>query len=68
MDALVVSKYDYLRIQNEFPQLIDTLIYEESFGKNVFHDLTVEENLPNEVKQSVKNILSNVTNDNGTLV
>ena len=68
LDALVVSKYDYLRIQNEFPQLIDTLIYEESFGKNVFHDLTVEENLPNEVKQSVKNILSNVTNDNGTLV
>ena len=68
LDALVVSKHDYLRIQNEFPQLLDALIYEDSFGINVFHDLTIEENLPDEVKQSVKNILSNITNDGGKLV
>lgn len=68
LDALVVSKHDYLRIQNEFPQLLDALIYEDSFGINVFHDLTIEENLPDEVKQSVKNILSNITNDVGKLV
>ena len=68
LDALVVSKHDYLRIQNEFPQLLDALIYEGSFGINVFHDLTIEENLPDEVKQSVKNILSNITNDGGKLV
>ena len=48
--------------------MLDALIYEDSFGINVFHDLTIEENLPDEVKQSVKNILSNITNDGGKLV
>lgn len=68
LDALVVSDKDYQRIQNEFPNLLDCLIYVKQDGYQTFDGLLLEQNLPSEIQKSVTRILSNITNENGSLI
>lgn len=68
LDALVVSKEGYQRIQKEFPSLLDSLIISQENGTGDFHDLCVDTSIPEDIQKEVQQILSNITSDHGTLV
>ena len=68
LDALVVSKEGYQRIQKEFPSLLDSLIISQENGTGDFHDLCADTTLPEDIQKEVQQILSNITSDHGALV
>ncbi len=68
LDALVVSDEDYQRIQKEFPNFLDCLIYVKQDGNQTFDDLLVEQNLPSKIQKTTTRILSNITKENGSLI
>ena len=68
LDALVVNERDYLRIQKEFSKLNDVIVCETTQGDNQFNDLRVDENIDEDIKKIVKNILSHFSKEKGNYI
>lgn len=68
LDSLVVTKDNYQRIQEEFPNLNDVIIFEENNSNNNFNDLIIDTSYDINIQEAVKNILSCFSNENGKLI
>ena len=68
LDALVVSQESYKRIQQEFPQLNDVIISEKENTGRDFSDLIPDTSMDISIQQTVKNILSQFSKENGNLI
>lgn len=68
LDSLVVTKDNYQRIQEEFPNLNDVIIFEEYNSNNNFNDLIIDTSYDINIQEAVKNILSCFSNENGKLI
>ncbi len=60
LDALVAAREDLPRIQKECPEFLDSLILAEQKDGVPFSGLTVNEELPDEIKEEVLRILNNI--------
>ena len=68
LDALVVSYNDYQRIQKEFKELKDVIIFENENTGNIFNDLVVDKTIDKDVQIITNNILSYFSKENGSLI
>ena len=60
LDALVVSQKDLAKIENGFPEFMDTVLCVKQRGKSSFQGLVLNEELDAELKDAVALILSNI--------
>ena len=68
LDALVVSYKDYERINQEFKQLNDVILFESENISGTYDDLTVDKTIAEDVQVVVNNILSHFSKDKGSFV
>lgn len=61
LDALVVSEEDFRRIQTRFPELVDLVIRPQEQGTSGFSGLFVSQELDAALQETVRNILSNIS-------
>ena len=59
LDALVVSPENFVRIKEECPEFLDSVLYVQTEGHSGFEGLTVSEELEDGLKKTVSCILSN---------
>ncbi len=67
LDALVVTQEDYEKIKTDHPDFLDIVLQAETAGNSDFSKLTVSEDLPQKLKESVQKILSNIYEKEGRI-
>ncbi len=65
LDALVVTKEDFARVKAEHPEFLDAVLQTDGPGNSHFTKLTVSDDLPQELKVPVLEILSNIYEEEG---
>ncbi len=65
LDALVVTRKDFAKIKADHPEFLDVVLQTEGRGDSSFSKLTISEDLPQEMMESVLEILSNMHEKEG---
>lgn len=66
LDALVVTREDFAKIRAEHPEFLDAVLQTDGQGNSRFFGLTVSDDLPQELRTPVLEILSNIYDEEGT--
>lgn len=66
LDALVVPHEMESKVEQQFPQLADTILYVEKTGDSSFSKLRVSEELSGELQEATAKILSNIQEKPGS--
>lgn len=66
LDALVVTREDFAKIRAEHPEFLDAVLQTDGQGNSRFSSLTVSDDLPQELRIPVLEILSNIYDEEGT--
>ena len=66
LDALVVTREDFAKIKAEHPEFLDAVLQTDGQGNSRFCGLTVSDDLPQELRTPVLEILSNIYDEEGT--
>ena len=65
LDALVVTREDFAKIKAEHPEFLDAVLQTDGPGSSHFSKLTVSDDLPQELRTQVQEILSNIYEEEG---
>ncbi len=65
LDALVVTREDFARIKADYPEFLDAVLQADGQGNSHFSKLTVSDDLPQKLRTSVLEILSNIYEEEG---
>lgn len=65
LDALVVTREDFAKIKAEHPEFLDAVLQTDGQGNSRFCGLTVSDDLPQELRTPVLEILSNIYEEEG---
>ena len=65
LDALVVTREDFAKIKAEHPEFLDAVLQTDGSGSSQFSKLTVSDDLPQELRTQVQEILSNIYEEEG---
>ena len=65
LDALVVTREDFAKIKAEHPEFLDAVLQTDGSGNSQFSKLTVSDDLPQELRPQVLEILSNIYEEEG---
>ena len=65
LDALVVTREDFAKIRAEHPEFLDAVLQTDGQGNSRFCGLTVSDDLPQELRTPVLEILSNIYEEEG---
>ena len=65
LDALVVTREDFAKIKADHPEFLDAVLQTDGPGSSHFSKLTVSDDLPQELRTPVLEILSNIYEEEG---
>ena len=65
LDALVVTPEDFVKIKADHPEFLDAVLQTDGPGNSHFSGLTVSDDLPQELRTPVLEILSNIYEEEG---
>lgn len=65
LDALVVTRQDYEKMNTQCPEFLDIVLRTDGMGSSRFSKLTISEDLPQNLREPVLEILSNIYEQEG---